>query len=225
MALSHDERMLDRPWLARHAMARHKVDFEKFRLQTLRSFGVILALSEARRLRDAGEDVTEALAKLEAEKAVGDVDPIVTAATHERLNKRIAPNLVDEVYVMRAMRDDRIRRDLHTTFMQSSRWISWGTIVFSVVVAWAGLGWAWDHTDSLRTTYQSAILDYQDAQPKTLRQKGAELLGASKSKVTETKAQLNGAMDRRREAGVQKDVDLINDIKRRRGDATQTQSQ
>jgi hypothetical protein len=216
--MNHDERMLDRPWLARHAMARHKRDFERFRLNHLRSFEVKQALAEARQLRDAGQDTTDAIAKLQAAKARGDVDPIVTAPTHERLNNRPAMQNVDEVFVMRAMRDDRLRRDLQMVFKQQSRYISYGAIVMALVVAWAGLGWAWSHTDSLRATYQAAILDYQNAQPKSLRQKAQELAGFGKRLAEEKKQQFEQKLDERRERNARQETDVIDEIRRKRGE-------
>jgi hypothetical protein len=218
MAMKHDDKMLDRPWLARHAMARHKWDFERFRLAHLRSFEVKQALAEAIQLRDAGLDTTDAIAKLEAAKARGDVDAIVTSPTHERLINRPKVSEVDEVFVMRAMRDDRIRRDLQMVFKQQSRLISYGAIVMSLMVAWAGLGWAWSHTDSLRASYQAAILDYQNAQPKSLRQKAQELAGFGKRLADEKKQQMEQKLDERRDRNAQKEGDVIDEIRRKRGE-------
>lgn len=222
MALSFRERMLDRPWLARHAMRRHAVDFEAFRVKALRSFGVVTALAEARRLRDAGQDVTEAVARLEQAKAHGDVDPEVTLATHARLNNRVSPSDVDATYVMDGIRKDAERRYTHIWLRQRTRWISSAAVLFSFVVAYLGLGWAWDNTDSLRGTYQAAILSYQDAEPKSLRQKAADVVGASKSLFETKKAELDQKLDDHRAKSQQKTDYLIDDIKRRRGDATST---
>lgn len=218
MALSHDEKMLDRPWLARHAMARHARDFEAFRTKFLRSLQVKTLLAEARQLRDAGKDASAVIEKLEVAKAVGDVDPIVTAPTHVRLNSRPSPNSIDEVLVMRAMRDDRIRRDLLMTFRQQTRIYSYGAIVVALLIASSGLGWAWDNTESIRATYQAAIIDYQAAQPKSLRQKASELLSFSKRVAAEKKQQVLDKIEERRQSNEQKQADVIDDIRRRRGE-------
>ncbi len=218
MALTHDVRMLDRPWLARHAMKRHGIDFEKFRLTHLRSFDVKRLLAEARALRDAGKDATEAVRKLEEAKSHGDVDAVVTLATHERLNKRPSPQAVDEAYVMRAMRDDRIRRDLLMVFRQQTRAVSYGAIVMALVIAWAGLGWAIRNTDSLRASYQAAILDYQNAQPKSLRQKAQDLVGGARGFAADKRAQFDQKVEEHRARNDVKEEDLIDQIRRKRGE-------
>lgn len=218
MALSHDERMLDRPWLARHAMKRHAVDFEKFRLTHLRSFEVKRLLAEARALRDSGKDATEAIRKLEEAMAHGDVDAVVTLATHERLNKRPEPQAVNEVYAMRAMRDDRTRRDLMMVFRQQTRAVSFGAIVMSLVIAWAGLGWAIRNTAILRAGYQTAILNYQDSQPRSLRQKAHDLVNATKGFASDRRDQFDQAVDEHRARNDAKEEDVINEIRRKRGE-------
>ena len=219
MTISFRERMLDRPWLARHAISRLEKDSEAFRVKVLRSFGVVTALAEARRLSDAGQDLTDAMEKLEAEKALGDFAPIVTMPTHARLNNRVAPSEVDAPYVMEALRNDVERRYINLSFRQRTRWISAAAVVFSFVVAYLGLKWAWDNTDSLRATYQAAILSYQEAQPKSMREKAADVVGASKGLFATKKAEFNEKLDEHREKSQQKTENLIDDIKRRRGDA------
>ncbi len=218
MALTHDERMLDRPWLARHAMKRHAVDFEKFRLTHLRSFEVKRLLAEACALRDAGKDATDAIRKLEEAKAHGDVDAVVTLATHERLNRRPDPQAVNEVYVMRAIRDDRIRRDLMMVFRQQTRLVSFGTIALSLVVAWAGLGWAIRNTATLRAGYQAAILNYQDAEPRSLREKAHDVVNATKGYASDKRDQFGQAVNEHRARNDAKEEDLINQIRRKRGE-------
>lgn len=232
MGLTHEQKMLDRPWAAWHAMAQHKRHFELFRQRKLRSFEVHLAFAEARRLHDevkrlsdAGKDAIAAQLQLDGAmerlgeaRTTGDVEPIVTMATHERLNHSKSAKDFDETDVMRAIRDDRIRRDLHMSFLQQSRWTSWGAIVGSLVLAWFALSWGWDHTESLRATYRAAWLEYQDGQPKSLRQKGRELMNLGKRYGEEKREQINRRLDERRNSNEQKEVDLLESIRRKRGE-------
>jgi gas vesicle protein len=119
---------------------------------------------------------------------------------------------------MRAMRDDRIRRDLLMTFKQQSRLYSYGAIVVALVIAWAGLGWAWSNTDALRSTYQAAIIEHQNQEPKSLRQKGNELMSFGKNAAADKTEQFKQKLDERREHNEQKQSDVINEIRRRRGE-------
>ncbi len=232
MELTHEQKMLDRPWAAWHAMARHKLDFEAFRRKKLRSFEVVSAYDTARRLRDEAKRLTavghdasavlatlrQAMGRVEEARARGDVDPIVTKATHERLNDGPLARDFDNHDVMRAILDDRIRRDTHMTFLQQSRWISWGSVLTSVAFAWAGLGWSVAHTEGIRQAYRDALISYQGGEPMTLRQKAHAVGEATTGFVDRQKQKFNERLDARKSASAQKESDLLDSIRRKRGE-------
>lgn len=206
---SHANLMLDRPWLARHAMRRHGVDFLRFRERMLTTVEFTAARAAARALYDA-KDSPEAVAaveRMESARASGTVDPVVVAATHERLDRSAAPDDIDATYVMRAMRDDHVRRDLHATFLRQSRLPSYGAIALALVLGVSAIALASRSADRVRANYIAALHEHELAQPKSWADKARGLIERGKGFVAE-----------RTGAKARKETDLINSIRRERGE-------